>query len=185
MSWFGSDITGKIFKVGKKYGLAFLAGFVFAILCFVGINAAMEATSKSEFCGSKCHEMKAAYRSWELSIHGANKSGVRVECIECHLPPKDQYFAHVITKTYKGGKDIYKHHFGGEYDTEKIRKKVVKHMANQTCLHCHNDLLAKPSNSKARMAHVASLSQPEVSENRCVWCHEDAGHERQNKLFSP
>jgi len=109
MSWFGSNITGKIFKVGKKYGLAFLVGFVFAILCFVGINTATEPASKSEFCGSTCHEMKAAYRNWELSIHGANKYGFRVECVDCHLPPKDEYFRHVATKAYEGSKDVFKH----------------------------------------------------------------------------
>jgi len=145
----------------------------------------MEPASKSDFCGSKCHEMKAAYRTWELSTHGANEYGFRVECIDCHLPAKDKYFAHVAAKMYEGAKDIYKHYFGGEYDTERIRQKVLDHIPSQRCLNCHDDLLARPGNSAARIAHVASLNQPQAAENRCVRCHENAGHERQSKLFSP
>jgi nitrate/TMAO reductase-like tetraheme cytochrome c subunit len=175
----------RILKKIRKHSLAFLAGIVFAVLCFVGLNAAMEPVSKSEYCGSKCHEMKTAYQTWEVSEHGANKSGVRVECVGCHLPPKDEYFRHMAAKAYAGAKDIYKHHFGSEYDVEKIRKKVFANISSRVCLHCHNDLLVKPSSSAARIAHVASLAQPESVDHRCVKCHENAGHERQNKLFSP
>lgn len=163
----------------------FLVGFVFAIFCFIGINVAMEPASKSEFCGSQCHEMKTAYRSWELSPHGANKYGFRVECIDCHLPPKDKFFRHIIAKSYEGGKDTFKHYFIGDYDVEKARTKVLEHIPNKRCMHCHDDLLTKPGSSAAIKAHKASLSDPHEPENKCVECHEGTGHERQNKLFSP
>ena len=78
----------------------FLAGFVFALLCFVALNAAMVPVSKSEYCGSKCHEMNTAYLTWELSPHGSNSKGIRVECIDCHLPEKEKYFAHITAKAY-------------------------------------------------------------------------------------
>ncbi len=70
-----------VFKVMKKRGLTFVVGFVFAIFCFIGINAAMEPASKPEFCSSQCHEIRTAYRSWELSAHGANKFGFRIASI--------------------------------------------------------------------------------------------------------
>jgi len=163
----------------------FLVGFAFAILCFIGINAAMEPASKSEFCGSKCHEMKTAYRTWELSVHGANKYGFRVDCVNCHLPPKERYFTHVATKAYVGSMDIFKHFFIGGYDIEKARKKALEHIPNKRCVHCHDSLLTKPGSSSARKAHFASLSQPDAPENKCVECHQGTGHERQNKLFAP
>jgi nitrate/TMAO reductase-like tetraheme cytochrome c subunit len=163
----------------------FLVGFAFAILCFIGINAAMEPASKSEFCGSKCHEMKTAYRTWELSVHGANKYGFRVDCVNCHLPSKDRYFTHVATKAYVGSMDIFKHFFIGGYDIEKARKKALEHMPNERCVHCHDSLLTKPGSSSARKAHFASLSRPDAPENKCVECHQGTGHERQNKLFAP
>ena len=163
----------------------FLAGLVCAILCFFGLNAAMLPVSKSEYCGSKCHEMNAAYLSWELSPHGANAHGVRIECVDCHLPPKEKYFTHIAAKTRDGAKDIYKHYFGGQYDIEKMRQRVLSRLSNPRCLYCHDHLFDKPGSSAARAAHTAALAEPDVPENRCVECHQDAGHQRHSKLFSP
>lgn len=163
---------------------AFVAGFAAALLCFVALNAAMEPVSKSDYCGGKCHEMNTAYRTWELSPHGANARGLRVECVDCHLPPKEQYFRHVIAKGYEGGKDIYKHYLGGEYETEVLRKRVLEKMPNERCLHCHDDLLAKPGSPGARTAHAQMLNPQRGAQPKCVDCHEEAGHERVNKLFS-
>ena len=109
----------KLFGRVKKRIPMFTVGFVFAIVCFLVLNAAMEPVSKSEYCGSECHEMRTAYQSWELSVHGGNELGYRVECIDCHLTSKDHYFSHVVAKGYAGAKDVYVHHFGDEYDVEK------------------------------------------------------------------
>ena len=163
----------------------FLAGIAFAVLCFIALNAVMARVSTAEYCGGKCHEMNTAYLSWELSPHGANAHGVRVECTDCHLPPKEQYFAHVTAKAYEGIKDIYVHYLGEPYDLEKSRVKVLSRLPSGRCLHCHNHLLDKPGNSAARIAHAAALTEPYAPENRCVQCHQDAGHQRQSKLFQP
>jgi cytochrome c-type protein NapC/trimethylamine-N-oxide reductase cytochrome c-type subunit TorC len=182
----GADtgMVGWIRRTIRKQVPTFLGGFAFSVLCFFALNAAMVPVSKSEYCGGKCHEMSKAYRTWELSSHGANAVGIRAECIDCHLPPKDAYFAHVAAKAYTGAKDIYKHYFGPEYDPEGMRKKVLDHMSNEMCLHCHDALLAKPGSSAARIAHVAALAEPDAPEHRCIQCHENAGHQRQTKLFS-
>ncbi len=174
------------FEVIKKRLLTFFVGFTFAILCFVGLNAAMEPASKSEFCGSNCHEMKTAYQSWELSVHGANKNGIQVGCVNCHLPSKeDAYFAHIFTKAYEGGKDVFKHYFIGGYDIEKARAKAREHMPNKRCVHCHNSLLTKPVSSASRTAHMDVLNPSDETEIKCIECHEEVAHQRQNKLFSP
>ncbi len=171
--------------VVRRHARGFIIGFLCALAAFVAINAMLGPTSKSEFCGTACHEMNTAYRTWELSPHGANEFGFRVECVDCHLPPKDKFFTHLAAKSYEGAKDGYKHFFGGEYDVEKIRERVLEHIPSQRCLHCHDSLLTKPSGSAARQAHLAAISQPDVPENRCAHCHECVGHERHNKLFSP
>ena len=175
----------KLFARLKKRIPTLTVGFVFAILCFLGLNAAMEPVSKSEYCGGECHEMSTAYQSWELSVHGGNKYGYRVECIDCHLPAKDRYFTHVVAKAYEGGKDVYAHYFGDEYDVEKQRLDVLGHIPNERCQNCHDDLLFKPSDAAARTAHQAVKAEPDKPENRCVECHEHIGHERQNTLFQP
>lgn len=168
-----------IFRVVKRRALTFLTGLVFTLLCFVAINAAMKPVSKSEYCGTKCHEMDTAYQSWKLSVHGANEKGLRAECIDCHLPSKDKYFTHIVAKVYAGGKDMYKHHFGGEYDGEKVREEVLAHISNRRCLGCHVDLLAKPGSEMAKEAHMETLNPSDVSEEtKCIECHEDIGHQR-------
>ena len=158
---------------------------MFAIFCYVAINTAMEPFSKPEYCGSNCHSMKESYQSWELSIHGSNKYGITVECIDCHLPPKDKFFKHVTAKAYAGAKDTIIHNFGGEYDREHQRQSVRESMKNETCMHCHDNLLGKPDKSSAFTAHSVALLAPEKKENRCVTCHENAGHEREHKIFMP
>ena len=100
------------------------------------------------------------------------------ECIDCHAPSKDDYFTHLVFKAYLGGKDMYKHHFGGEYDGEEVREKILDHISNERCVNCHVNLLAKPSSEEVKEAHTESLSSPDISENRCVECHEEVGHQR-------
>ncbi|MHC4912604.1 MAG: cytochrome c3 family protein [Planctomycetota bacterium] len=175
---------GWIICTVKRYWFAFLAGFAFAIVCFLVVNAIAKPFSTSQYCGSKCHEMNASYRSWELSSHHANHAGVVAQCIDCHLPPKDKFFTHLIVKAYAGAKDIYKHHFAGNYDSEKIRKKVLDNMPNGRCLKCHSSLLAKPGSSASRIAHQATLNPTEDLKPRCVECHQQL-HERERKVFSP
>ena len=174
------------FKTIRKLGFIFLPGFILAVLCFIGLNAAMEPASKPQFCGSQCHEMKAAYRSWELSVHGANKYGIQVGCVDCHLPSKEkEYFAHIFTKAYEGGKDFFKHYFIGGFDSEKARARAREHVPNKRCIHCHDSLLTKPGSSAARTAHMEVLNPSDESKIKCIECHEDIAHQRQNKLFSP
>jgi len=175
----------KIFKVIKKHIPAFIVGVGFAVLSFVGLNAAMEHTSRPDYCGSKCHEMQTAYQTWEISEHAAGQNGVRTECVNCHLPPKDKYFAYVAAKVRCGTMGVYNHYFGGEYDLEKTRKKVLDSMRDGTCVYCHDNLLVKPSGPAARIAHTASLARPDSPEARCLACHEQVGHQRESKLLSP
>jgi len=184
-----AGFRGKFFKglasLFKGHCLAFIAGMVVAVLCFVAINAAMVPLSSSEYCGTKCHEMNSCYERWKLSPHYINRSGIRVECIDCHLPGKDKYFAHLTAKGIYGVKDLYKHYFGGEYNTVKMSKKVIDGMSNDLCLRCHNDLLSDPSGPAARIAHMASLKKPELAENHCLECHEDAGHQAESEPLEP
>ncbi len=185
MSEFGKKVMSWAVGVVRKRALTFLVGFVFAILCFVGLNAAMEPASKSEFCGSKCHEMQTAYQSWEISRHGSGSKGIRVECVDCHLPPKEKFFKHLAAKAYAGAKDMYKHHFGDEYNSEQMSEKVMEHMSNDTCFRCHDNLSVKTSNSAARIAHTAVLAEPYSPDLKCFGCHKGVAHQRSSKLFSP
>jgi nitrate/TMAO reductase-like tetraheme cytochrome c subunit len=180
-------MLGKIGKnlvwVIRKHWLAFSVGFAFAIVCFLVIGAVAEPFSAPAYCGSKCHEMADAYSSWELSAHYANDKGLVAECIDCHLPSKDKFFTHMTVKGFAGLKDTVKHHFGGEYDGRKMRRKVLEEMPNSRCLKCHAGLGTKPASAAAMLAHQNVLNRTEESKSRCVECH-DRLHERQSKIFT-
>ncbi len=170
---------------GRLKGLClFGLGFLFAIGAFIGINYGMSKVSTPEYCGSACHEMQTAYQSWELSPHGLNHLGVRVECTDCHLPSKDNYFRYTATKAWLGAKDMAVHYFGPEYDVEKIRKKVQDKFTNEPCMRCHKDLLISPTSFDAMAAHQGLIDRPDAPENQCIHCHPGAGHERDSKIFS-
>jgi nitrate/TMAO reductase-like tetraheme cytochrome c subunit len=178
-------IIGWVFGALKQWGIPFFLGIVVAIICFLSINAAMKPFSTNPYCGTTCHEMDTAYQSWELSVHGANAKGIQVDCVGCHLPPKEDYFTRLFAKAWAGGKDMYVHHFGPEYDGDVMRHEVSEKMSNKTCTHCHNDLLIKPGSAKSRFSHQAAQLEPDKPENKCITCHEAAGHKRNATLFSP
>jgi nitrate/TMAO reductase-like tetraheme cytochrome c subunit len=156
-----------------------LFGIVLAIILFLLINVSMKQVSSSEYCATNCHEMQTAYESWKLTPHAVNARGFTSGCVDCHLPSKDHYFRHLTAKGIAGMKDLYKHHFGGEYDGEKIREIVLEEFDNDKCTGSHKNLLAKPGSDVAKESHLESLNPSDPEEAiRCVDCHEDAGHVR-------
>lgn len=178
------EIIKNIFIGINKRKIPLIIGFLAAIAGFFILEAAMKPVSTSTYCGTQCHEMNTAYRSWELSAHGTNSHGLQAQCVDCHLPPKEEHINHLISKGWEGAKDLYMHNFGGEYNGEAVRKKVVEHFPSTRCLHCHTNLLDKPGAPGARTAHISAINDSDKEGTRCVDCHENVGHERQAKLFS-
>jgi len=182
--WLTMTILKNIFAAVNKRKIPLILGFLAAVAGFFILEAAMKPVSKSEYCGTKCHEMNTAYQSWELSVHGTNSHGLQAQCVDCHLPPKEEHINHLVSKGLAGAKDMYVHHFGDEYDVEAIRKEVIEHFPAKRCLHCHKNLLAKPGSSAARMAHTSAINDAGKEGTNCIDCHENAGHERQAKIFT-
>jgi len=172
-----------IWRILRSRCMAFVLGIGFAVTAFIMITLAAKPFSTPQYCGGTCHEMNSAYKTWELSAHHANNSGVAAECIDCHLPPEKNFFAHMTAKAAAGAKDIFKHHFGGKYDVEKMRTEVLTHMPNSRCLKCHSSLMVKPSSSAAAMAHREVLNPTAQDVLRCVDCHDEL-HERYRKIYS-
>ena len=60
----------------------FLAGMSYMIT----FNWTMKITNTEQFCIG-CHEMKDnVYPAYTKSIHYSNRSGVRANCSDCHVP---------------------------------------------------------------------------------------------------
>jgi len=106
---------GSLCDIVKKRGLTFIIGVAFALVCYIGINFALAPTSTPKFCGTFCHEMDIAYKSWQKSPHYVTSGGVQIKCIDCHAAPKEHFFAHLYDKATAGAKGGFMHFFG-EYD---------------------------------------------------------------------
>ena len=164
-------------KPGKRRWRAFLSGAVFVILAVVVCSLlAIEATeslSEPRSC-ARCHEMEEAYDTWTQSPHYVNPSGVKVTCVSCHLPPREDHIAHLTSKAWNGAKDVYVHVFG-EYDAQAARRSVLQAMPSERCLHCHDNLLGMPSSSAVGIVHGVAIKQIPDRNHACVACH-DALH---------
>lgn len=167
----------------KKCIVIFVPGIIAAIILFVIINAALGPTSTVEFCGEKCHEMDNVYASWKKSPHAVNRTGIEVACIECHLPPKEKFFAHVTAKAITGTKDAIKHIANADYKEEELREKVRKHMSNDVCLRCHNKLEDNPFDKDIAAYHNEEVFKTEEGAKaaKCIECHADSAHVRDDK----
>jgi len=167
----------------KKCIVIFVPGFIAAIILFVIINAVLVPTSKPEFCGEKCHEMEKVYASWKKGKHAYNRTGIQVACIECHLPPRDEFFNHLTAKTIAGTKDAIKHLANAEYDEKALLEKVRKKMTNDVCLRCHSKLKDNPFNKDVAEYHNEVVFKPAEGEKPapCIECHAEAAHVKSNE----
>lgn len=155
----------------RKLFLGVLLGLIIAVVCFLILDRAMVPLSSDRFCIS-CHEMEEAHATWQQSAHHTNPSGVKVTCVSCHLPPHEQYAAHLTAKACTGIKDTWVHFFG-EYDKDASREHVLETMSNERCLSCHSNLLARPRSGPVETVHGQALNSGSSGGYGCVVCHDN------------
>jgi nitrate/TMAO reductase-like tetraheme cytochrome c subunit len=166
-----SRVFGKVRDVTKRHAVTFALGLVFAIAAYLSISAIEGPFSTSTFCGTACHELRPAYDGWLESPHNLNAQGLKAECVECHLPPQEQFIYNLYTKATTGGTEVWHHYMGPAYDRAKIIEHVKANMSNDTCLRCHKDLLAQPSSKAVMYMHKGALASPNDPYGKCVVCH--------------
>jgi nitrate/TMAO reductase-like tetraheme cytochrome c subunit len=120
--------------------LAFLLG----VLTVFFINPVLDYTSTNEFCAA-CHIHPQANTSWRLSTHYDNKSGVMVNCVECHLPPGGVDY--LTAKMTTGARDVYAKIFKDEsninWELKSSREYATKHVYKSACIYCHSNLFPR------------------------------------------
>src|SRR5262245_65810206 len=63
------------------------AAFVFLGVVAVALtNAFVNYTSTDSFCGTTCHSMTWAAKTYKRATHFDNRIGVRATCGDCHIP---------------------------------------------------------------------------------------------------
>ncbi|GHT22713.1 hypothetical protein FACS189430_04890 [Bacteroidia bacterium] len=156
----------------------FVLGGVLGVLVMVYTNKVLHNTGTDEYCQS-CHVHPHAVDSWKLSSHYNNKSGVKVHCIDCHLPPKGdwQYFK---TKSCTGLHDLWAYWTKDSADFNWDRKKeldyAVNIVYNESCKECHVNLFPKGLSTDGGTAHLYYEENETKLNLQCISCHLSVGH---------
>ncbi len=164
-----------------SFGAAFLF-FIFGILFWGGFNWAMEKTNTLEFCIS-CHEMRDnVYQEYKPTIHYSNRTGVRAECPDCHVPKE---WIYKIIRKIQASNELYHHFIVKDVDTpEKFdakRLELAKHVwkamkvtDSRECRNCHNfeSMNPKFQRPRARKQHLNAFETGQT----CIDCHKGIAH---------
>ncbi|MCD7970942.1 MAG: SUMF1/EgtB/PvdO family nonheme iron enzyme [Alistipes sp.] len=162
----------------KKFLLVVFLGIVIGVLATVSVNYVYVNSSKDSSCMA-CHAHPHAEKSWRLSSHYNNRSGVKTSCVDCHLPPKGS-FNHFYHKTKLGIHDVWSYIIK---DTEKIdwdSKKELEYaqriVFNSSCMECHVQLFPEGISDDGITAHLYYEDNHEKLNLQCISCHLDVGH---------
>jgi len=168
-------------KRGKLY--LFLFSFVLGIICFIAVYQISVYYSSNESC-MICHVHPHVEQSWKLSKHVNNRSGVKVNCVDCHLPPKNQTVNHYMAKAKMGIKDVWgflvKDSADFDWDTKASLEYAVKYIPNESCKECHKNLFPVGLSDDGISAHLYYEDKEKKLDLQCISCHLDVGHYNPN-----
>lgn len=126
-----------------------------------------------------CHIHPHAEDSWKKSAHFYNKSGIKVHCVECHLPPRDEK-GYLLEKAKTGLKDIYGFYFKDSASFNWKNKSQIGHAVkivyNNSCVRCHQTIFSRDLSKEGGIAHLYYQNNAEKLNLQCINCHLDAGH---------
>ena len=143
--------------------------------------------STDESC-AMCHVHPHVEDSWKQSKHMANRSGTKVHCIDCHLPPKNQTWNHYSAKMKLGMTDLWGYIFKDSADYNWEMKSelehAVKYIPNASCKECHYNLFPEGMSQEAMIPHLYYEENEKKLNLQCISCHLDAGHYNPNYSHS-
>lgn len=157
-------------------------GLVVGAGAVIGTQVMVAATGTNDFCGGACHSMQWVAAEYKQSVHYANRTGVRAECHDCHIP--HTYPALLFYKAKAGIKDAIGEVRGVISTREKFEKerlRMAQHVWDEyketkaaNCRVCHiftPDTLAKQQ-EMVRPMHQTVLEGAAV----CTDCHKGIAH---------
>jgi len=173
--------------MASKSKILFLSGLCVGVVVFITLYQVAVYTSTDNYCMS-CHVHPHAEESWKLSVHMNNRSGTRVGCVDCHLPPKAHTWDYYTTKVKMGVKDVWGYYFKDsasfDWEHKSELEQAVKYIPNQSCTDCHYNLLPEGVSDDAIIAHLYYEDYEAKLDLQCISCHLDAGHYNPNYSHS-
>lgn len=170
-------------KKKKNKSLLFFAGFLLGIICFISVYQVSVYFSTNESC-MMCHVHPHAEETWKLSKHVNNRSGVMVNCVDCHLPPKNHTVSHYMAKAQLGLRDVWgyltKDSADFNWDMKSELEHAIKFIPNESCKECHKNLFPAGVTDDAITAHLYYEENEQKLDLQCISCHLDAGHYNPN-----
>lgn len=143
--------------------------------------------STDESC-AMCHVHPHVEDSWKLSKHMSNSSGTRTHCVDCHLPPKHNTWAHYTAKLRLGMKDVWgyltKDSADLDWNAKSELEYAIKYIPNESCKECHHNLFPEGISDDGIIAHLYYEENEEKLNLQCISCHLDAGHYNPNYQHS-
>ncbi len=163
------------------WGIFFAGGGLFVVLFVAGFNGFADLTNRTEFCVS-CHEMQQNFTEYKRSIHYINRTGVRAECADCHVPRE---FGPKLVAKVVAAKDVW-HTILGTVDTEEkfnarrlaMAKRVWAQMGatgSRECRNCHrmDGMDLEKQGRRSRQKHDQAVAEVKT----CIDCHQGVVHE--------
>lgn len=165
-------------KGNKRILIVGCLGIVAGVLITIGLNIVWVKSSKDEACMA-CHVHPHAEDSWRLSSHYNNGSGVKVSCVDCHLPPSGS-FKYFGAKIKTGSKDVWSYLFKDknkiDWEAKGELEYARKIVYNESCLKCHVQLFPEGITDDGVTAHLYYEENHEKLGLMCIDCHLDVGH---------
>ena len=157
-------------------------GLIVGAGAVIGTQVMVAATGTNDFCGGACHSMQWVANEYKASIHYQNRTGVRAECHDCHIPHR--YPAVLFYKAKAGIKDAIGEMRGVISTQEKFEKerlRMAQHVWDEfkenkaeNCRTCHvfTAETLKKQKEMVQPMHQAVLEGAAV----CTDCHKGVAH---------
>ena len=157
-------------------------GILVGFLATAGTQVMVHVTGTDKFCGTACHSMQWVAKEHQQSVHHTNRTGVKAECHDCHIPHE---YPHILWYKAKAGiKDAIGEMKGTISTEEKFKKERARmaglvwdeYKANDSkhCRDCHQfskEVIAKQKEF-VRDMHTQALERKAT----CIDCHKGVAH---------
>lgn len=125
----------------KRILLIIFIGFILGVVATIYFNKTVEATSTNESC-EMCHVHPQATDSWKLSVHHDTRVGIKIACVDCHLPPKGQ--GYMKEKIKASARDLYGYLFKDSasfnWEAKSSLEQAQHFVFKESCISCHENM---------------------------------------------